>query len=366
MNKTPNMPSKILHPLIRPMTHRSDSFIDTFDRLCSESDKILMTSGYISEESTYYLRKCLEINGFPKFDLVVGMSGFDGFTKGQYDGLVDLNKKQIDTQKGLTFVSTTFKFHGKAYSFFKNSNPIASIVGSTNISILGERDKRQFELDVLIEEPRHIQTIIDTQLELITYSKSVDEYRPDKFITSSSKGLIEAYAEGGASEGLERLTDQDLENYKSTINNSNSYNLDLKCEERSNLNVFNGAPRGGGINSQGKFIPRNWLEIEIIVSVNITRLSGYPTYQKFWVVTDDGWRFECQTHGQNSKNLRSSSSLLILGAWIKGKLVACGSVNFGDFITHEQLVSYGRDFVTLTETSSMHDGMRVFFMDFSI
>lgn len=360
------MSSKILHPSIRPMSIRSESFIDTFDRLCAESDKILMTSGYISEESTYYLRKCLEINGFPNFDLVVGMSAFDGFTKGQYDGLVDLNKKQIETQKGLTFVSTTFKFHGKAYSFFKNDSPIATIVGSTNISILGDPQKRQFELDVLIEDKNLIKTVVDTQLELINYSKSIDEYKPEKFISSNTKGLIESFSEGAESEGLEKVTDQELLKYKSSLNRSNSYDLELKCEEKSNLNVFNGAPRGGGKNSKGKFIPRNWLEFEIIVSVNVTRSHGYPTDQKFWVVTDDGWGFECQTHGQNSKNLRSSSSLLILGAWIKGKLVASGHVNFGDFITHDQLKNYGRDYVTLTETASYHNGMRVYFMDFSV
>ena len=100
------------------------------------------------------------------------------------------------------------------------------------------------------------------------------------------------------------------------------------------------------------------------VSKSIRDLPGYPLHQQpFMAVTDDGWKFQAWTCGQNNKNLYSKDDLKIMGRWIKGRLVAAGLVepvnrvesDLGGkgVITHKMLNKYGRDTITLTKTDIM-------------
>lgn len=126
------------------------------------------------------------------------------------------------------------------------------------------------------------------------------------------------------------------------------FKIEIKPEEKSHLNPFFGKGRK---NKRGFFVPRPWYEAEIIVPKNITSLEGYPSKGKpFKVVTTDGWSFECVTQGTNSKNLRSTGSLSVLGKWLKGHIELKGCLQTGEKVTRKVLEDYGTSHLILRST----------------
>ena len=351
------MPNEILQPKINPLITNGLSFFDKFKELTNRSDELTITSGYISEDAIYFLKH--NVNKLPKFNLAIGMMAIEGFTKSQYSNLIELNDLMIQNNKGLAYVSNSFKFHGKAYSFKKNGTTFASIIGSTNISILGDPEKRQHEIDIVINEKESINKIVDIQNELINYSLEVKNFKPTKFLDNFQKPLLEAYI-NSQNVNVEKIEESQFIEIKKNLT-SNKFELPLKCEQKSNMNVFLGKGREGN----GLVIPRSWLEAEVIVNAEITRLPNYPTSRVFWVITDDGWKFKIKTGGDNSKNFRSENDLHVLGAWIKGKLLSAGVVKFGQFISNIELTNYGNNKLTLTKIDKKENGLDFYFLEFS-
>ena len=114
---------------------------------------------------------------------------------------------------------------------------------------------------------------------------------------------------------------------------------------KSNINVCYAAPR-----SAGK--PRNWFETQLTVSKNVRSKSGYPDKGiPFFVVTDDGVGFLAHTTSDNNKQFAAIGNELILGKWIKQRLVDEGLVEQVEdtskdierrgMITREMLEAYG-------------------------
>jgi hypothetical protein len=351
------MPNEILQPKINPLITNGLSFFDKFKELTNRSDELTITSGYISEDAIYFLKH--NVNKLPKFNLAIGMMAIEGFTKSQYSNLIELNDLMIQNNKGLAYVSNSFKFHGKAYSFKKNGTTFASIIGSTNISILGDPEKRQHEIDIVINEKESINKIVEIQNELINYSLEVKNFIPTKFLDNTQKPLLEAYI-NSQNVNVEKIEESQFIEIKKNLT-SNKFELPLKCEQKSNMNVFLGKGREGN----GLIIPRSWLEAEVIVNAEITRRPNYPTSRVFWVITDDGWKFKIKTGGDNSKNFRSENDLHVLGAWIKGKLLSAGVVKFGQFISNIELANYGNNKLTLTKIDKKENGLDFYFLDFS-
>ena len=353
---------KLLHPDIRPITKVGKSFFDEFIRLSYDSDYMLMTSGYLSEDAIFFLKQNLQ--SLPKFDLGVGMHGIEGFTKSQYDGLVGLNAAMINSSQGMSYVSESLKFHGKAYSFFKKEEPFAALVGSTNISILGDQNKRQFEIDLLIDDPLTLKNVVSIQRDLIACSKEVDKFIPSKFISSNTESYV-AKMQDVSRATIDNVTPDIVRTAKQAIIHEYKFNLRLPCQPRSSLNVIFGRGRGGGESGRGRIVKRSWLECEIIVPCAITSLPGYPQNgDRFWVITDDGWSFICSTQGDNAKNFRSQDDLHVLGAWLKGRLLNAGVVEYGQKITEDTLRAYGREQLLFAKTNMTKDGLPVYYMDF--
>ena len=354
---------ELLHPDIRPINKVGKSFFDEFIRLSYDSDYMLMTSGYISEDAIFFLKQNLE--NLPRFDLGVGMHGIEGFTKSQYDGLVGLNADMVEDCKGMSYVSDALKFHGKAYSFFKEDEPFAALIGSTNISILGDKDKRQFEIDLLIDDPQAIKNVVSIQRDLISCSKEIDKFFPSKFITPNKESYV-AKMQNISHATIVNVPAEEVSAAKHALSPAFQFNLRLPCEPKSSLNVIFGRGRGGGESGRGKITKRSWLECEIIVSNSVTSLPGYPEKgDKFWVVTDDGWSFICGVQGDYAKNFRSQDDLHVLGAWLKGRLLNSGVVEYGQRITEETLQAYGRETLFFAKTEKTKNGLPIYYMDFS-
>ena len=79
------------------------------------------------------------------------------------------------------------------------------------------------------------------------------------------------------------------------------------------------------------------------------------------VVTDDGYSFKAHTTSDGNKQFSAVGDELILGRWIKGRLVAAGLVtpvndtsadrDRKGMITKEMLAAYGCDTLVLTKTT---------------
>ena len=132
----------------------------------------------------------------------------------------------------------------------------------------------------------------------------------------------------------------------------------MKTEEKSNLNAFFGK---GRIQASGISLPRDWYEVEIIVSKSITSQNGFPYCRESVVYTDDGYTFLCKTSGDSSKNLRSSKDLKILGKWIKGRLENSNALVSGFPVTEDVFEKYGRSNIRLSKI-----GNDEWFMDFGV
>lgn len=129
---------------------------------------------------------------------------------------------------------------------------------------------------------------------------------------------------------------------------------DHKHYTKSNINVCYAAPRTARK-------PRNWYETQLTVSKNTTTKQGYPLKGvPFYVITDDGWGFLAHTTSQNNKQFAAVGDELILGKWIKGRLVEDGLVDPVEdvskdvqrlgMITSEMFEEYGCNAVAFQKT----------------
>ena len=129
---------------------------------------------------------------------------------------------------------------------------------------------------------------------------------------------------------------------------------DYKHYTKSNINVCYASPRS-------KKKARDWYETQLNVSAKVRNKNGYPFKGvPFYVITDDGYGFMAHTTSANNKQFAAVGDELILGRWIKGRLVEEGlinpivdvakDVNREGMITKEMLEKYGCNAVAFQKT----------------
>ena len=228
------------------------------------------------------------------------------------------------------------------------------VVGSHNLGAikLEAANLRQYELSAVTEEPEELQEIFAhiREIMLPKCSANIADLRDVPLIREVNRALVDQ-------EFVSKVTPEEVDAYKKRMTDV-SFELPLKVPEDENDQSM----RGSNINvcyAGGR--KRVWWEIEMVVSKSIRDLPGYPLHQQpFMAVTDDGWKFQAWTCGQNNKNLYSKDDLKIMGRWIKGRLATAGLVEPVNrvesdhegkgVITHKMLNKYGRDTITLTKT----------------
>lgn len=127
-----------------------------------------------------------------------------------------------------------------------------------------------------------------------------------------------------------------------------SSNLGSFKAGKSNLNTYFGAGK-----IKGRFSPRNWYEVEIIISKKLENLDKLPQEdEEFTVITDDHFMFKCKRQGDYGKNLRTVGDLRILGKWIKGHMEAEGALKLGEMVTEETLEKFHKSKLVFTPTKS--------------
>lgn len=335
---------------------------EAFHRLAHESDEISIAVGYVSRLSLEELDKVVGENNISRVTLTIGMYGKEGMPERSYHVAMAYNKKWREAGIGEIRLVYSFAFHGKLYYFAKNDQPIAVINGSANLGAikLEATNLRQYEVASLIENQTEIlntKQLID-RINDDSISSNIDEVKNLKLIREKNNDL-------GKSDLAEPVTSDDLDVYRRHQTDL-SFLLPLKVpteDERiageggymkSNINVCYAKPRGSRKS-------RDWYEIQFTVGKEIRTQLGYPEKNvPFMVVTDDGYKFKAHTTSDNNKQFNAIGDELLLGRWLKGRLVAAGLVEpVNDtmkdttrkgMITQEILDEYGCHNLRLTKT----------------
>jgi HKD family nuclease len=326
-------------PLKTPSKKFSDIFFDLF---VNKASSTRIASGYVSEESIADLINLYETGYKKPLSLIVGMHYFEGFSYGQYYALLRLADILSAKKSGGVFISTLMKYHGKVYSFCENGR-YSSIIGSSNLTKIAltkaTATERVYDTDLYIHDEAITadieKFIADLQEKFCTNLKSL---KFEELNIIEPANLFENYL------SVEKVSTADIRNHLTDV----VFDIPLKTEEKSNLNVYFGKGRKNFAN--GSILPRDWYEIEVIVPSTTTSKKGYPQNEQFWVITDDGYKFECKTSGDYSKNFRSALDLKILGRWIKGRMENRHVLKTGEKVTEEVLTNYGRHSMRLTKT----------------
>jgi len=333
---------------IPPVRFSKRNTITCFEDLIQDADGIRIASGYISADALAELKKIIEDNKKSFLEIVIGMHGFEGFTRSQFDAARYLDEYLRGNKIGGVMVANAFKFHGKVYSFLKETNPFAGMIGSSNLSSILD-SQNHYEADLFVDEQGTVKEINDFIIRLSRDAcVPLAGYTPK--IVESENTLLEGH------EGVDKPSQEELQAVL-LDRTTTAFKIPIKGAEEaphSNLNVFFGKGRE---NKKGFVKPRHWYEVELIVSSDITGLPGYPKAgypdreSIITVYTDDGWKFRCKISGDYSKNFRSADDLKILGRWIKGRLENNGALKVGEPVTADTLRRYGRDNFELIATS---------------
>ncbi|MDE6718290.1 MAG: NgoFVII family restriction endonuclease [Treponemataceae bacterium] len=325
-------------------------FFDHFDA----SSKLTAASGYVSEDSIADLLMLYKTGAKTRLELIVGMHLFEGFSFGQYDALCNLNKLLKNEQLGAIYVSSSFKYHGKVYLFQDANNRKVSILGSSNITKLSPVE-RIYDTDIVADDADLTNSIENLLLQLRDKGcEAIDKIDSKRLKILPPENLFEDYL------SVKKVKSDELAEIQ-PLKTETKFDILLKDEEKSNLNVYFGKPR---VNfSNGSKLPRPWYEVELIVSKKVTGRPDYPKPNtEFTVITDDGYSFDCKVSGDFAKNFRSAGDLSILGRWIKGRMENKKALSIGERVTESTFQKYGRNTITLTKTKKEN----VWFLDFGV
>ena len=245
-------------------------------------------------------------------------------------------------------ISRYIQYHGKMYSFLKDGKCNDAFIGSSNLgSFIGTSDEL-LESDILLhgEDAEALNNRI-CQLYSAIGTKLADvpkitEFRQPHFTQFNGNRFVK------------RVHKEYVEQLSGKCISEDMVEIPLKTEPKSNLNAHFGAGKRKGVWS-----PRDWYEVEVIVSEKDSfrqYLSSrhFPVKdQRFTVVTTDGYQFDCMLEGGNKgKNLRTVGDLRIFGKWIKGHMEEKGVLKLGEIVTPQTLQAFGCDKLVFTRTTS--------------
>lgn len=314
-------------------------FRERFWSLAGQVHQLDIAVGYVDVASLVELNDYLSKNSNVRLNLLVGMQYFDGFTHPQLSALQKLSSHLTAENLGDVFISNRVKYHGKIYAFGAGTSHQRIYVGSGNLSSISQSYSATYEAGVLLESGT--QSIIDyLRSTLFPLASPFSEVE----IKASNRDLVSPLEKMDQVEKLDENVPFEL---TQNLSPSIRFSIPIKPTDKSNLNVFFG--KGRYNTSSGRTLARPWYEAELIPGFKITRNKRYPQNRaEFNVVTDNGYQFKCNVSGsEGNKNLRSSGSLSILGAYLKGHLEAFGLLKPGEKVTADMLIDYGREVVDL-------------------
>lgn len=354
--------------------------IPTFDRvienLISQNDCLEIAVGYISVAGLDKLDEWIHQYNIKRVTLIAGMYKITGIPESVYNRAMDIHKEWISEGIGAIYFVKNMEYHGKIYSFSKDGTPVAAVLGSANLSVIAPTN-RQFEVanvitdsDTNIELAKHIDNILQTSCSSVDALEDFDVvHEKADNLRGVTNGEIIEISDDEAEIFRSKQTDISFKLPIKAPKYENRFSTEKKDYASSNINVCYGKGRLG---QNGKTSARNWYEVQVTVSKSVATLSGYPKGGPFYVVTDDGYKFEAHTTADNYKQFTAygkEHNDRVFGRWIKGRLVASGLLvaqdspeddpNRDGVVTQEMLEKAHMCNMILTKTTAKEMG-RVF------
>ncbi len=309
-------------------------------------DSLVIAAGYASNDIIEkYTSKFLDlaVTG-SNISIIIGMALFEGLNASTYESLVNLNSALINSNPicgGVKIVWDPRKYHGKIYRFISAENR-SYFSGSSNFSKNGLSKNIEFNVEILDSETKELTDDFIGWILSDDFSVNINRIQdfPIKEKIRRKKISHKAINKGFSIDLSKKVINASTPHFDISLSR-------IDDQKQSSLNAFFG--KGRWARSSGKVIPRKWYEVEVIVDVDTTRNAIYPKGD-FTAIVQHGVKLTkilCRTQGTNYKNLRSKSSLQILGKWIKGKLEQSGSLNTFELVTSDTLKKYGRDFIRM-------------------
>lgn len=324
----------------RPLKDRYRPMIETADHLN-------IATGFITNDSIVELKNLIEYRQFSlTLDLFIGMNLLEGFTKLQYNAVKELNAFLTENSAGRVLLSPNALYHGKMYSFMQNNSCIGAFIGSSNLGSFVGTSSNYIEADAFFNgaDATCVNSTIVKVIEKL--GKDFSLLPPvTKFIPSPVE-LLKGY------NFVEQLSAEKTALAKACTTGP-KVKIPLKDEPKSNLNTYFGAWK-----NKDKFSPRGWYEVEIIISTKLENRDLIPWSKNkeenknchIFVITDDGYKFECYRQGDFGKNFRSAHDLKILGRWIKGQMENDGALEIGQPVTMDVIDKFGKKYLVLQKT----------------
>ncbi len=298
-------------------------------------------------DSIVELKNLIEYRNYSlTLDLFIGMNLLEGFTKLQYNAVRELNSFLTESNSGRVLLSPKAYYHGKMYSFLQNNSCIGAFIGSSNLGSFVGTSNNYIEAEAFFsgEEASIVNSTIVKVIERLGINFSilppVTEFVPSPVKLLKDYNFVEQISK-------ERTTLAKVSAKGSVIR------IPLKDEPKSNLNTYFGAGK-----IKNKFSPRGWYEVELIIPKNLENRDIIPWSEDkeenkkchIFVITDDGYKFECYRQGDYGKNFRSAHDLKILGRWIKGQMENDGALELGKPVTQDVLKKFGKHYLVLQKT----------------
>lgn len=347
----------------------------------STASRIDIAVGYVSVDGLDKLDSLVSRGNIKQICLVVGMYLESGIPESIYNRVRLLHKKWQDTGKGEIRFVNNMSYHGKVYLFWQpnqqgNDELKSAVLGSANLSVLAPLGSvsRQYELATTITNSDQLHEL-STHIEELKTSCTVSATNLNNFKVIHER--IEVL--GGIEEVLE-TTESEQDMYRSLQTDieiripikaplaTNRFSTARHDYARSNINVAYGSGRYNKLS--GGVEPRNWYEVQITVNKAISTQPNYPKNKPFWIVTDDGYKFEAHTTADNNKQLTAygkTGNDRVFGRWIKGRLATAGYVKPVDntatdterlgVVTQEMLNAAQMRVMVLTKTSTQEYGV---------
>ncbi len=356
---------KSLYTNILPLKtgKEQETIIDYIQVEFQKADAVDIAVGYISEASLIELDQLTDSNQLKRICLIMGMYYTEGMPENTYHQALKINAKWRNEGIGEIRLVRPFKYHGKVYSFLRDDEPKAAVVGSANLSVLkpDAGTLRQYEFAGATEDPNECKEISEhiSALKKPSISMNIADIHDLTIIRAKNMALNDIELVQQVPQNSVDLYEKHLTDISFTLPLkvpafSERFMDDNKHYTKSNINVAYAAPRSKNKN-------RDWFETQLTVEKRITTLPGYPIKNDpFFVVTDDGFWFKAHTTSDGNKQFSAVGDELIMGRWLKGRLAASGLVTpVNDtgkdtdrlgMITKEMLEEYGADSLVFTKT----------------
>ena len=333
------------NPIISDLRCRSVK--EFYRSMIETADHLNIATGFITNDSIVELKNLIEYRQFTlTLDLFIGMNLLDGFTKLQYNAVRDLNFFLSESSTGHILLSPKALYHGKMYSFMQNNSCLGAFIGSSNLGSFVGTSNNYIETDAFFDgnEAARVNSTIVNVIERLGTDFSIIPPVTD-FIPSPVE-LLKDY------NFVEQIGKEHTALAKASAQ-GRKVRIPLKDEPRSNLNTYFGAGK-----IKEKFSPRGWYEVEIIIPKHLENRDLIPWSKDkeenknchIFVITDDGYKFECYRQGDYGKNFRSAHDLKILGRWIKGQMENDGALELGKPVTQDVLDKFGKKYLVLQKT----------------